>query len=193
MREKTDIYLIGVGGQGIGLLSEVLLRAADYAGLTVRGVDTHGLAQRGGTVTSHVRIGGHAHSALIKENSADIVVALERYEALRGLNSHLADGGTLVYYDTVWQPLDIRLSKNPPLDWQGISEECKKRGIRELRVASKKLVDTRMQNVVLLAEMAKHALIPGVGQQNYENALGDLLDGPVLEKNLELFKSVLLD
>lgn len=191
IEDKMDIYLIGVGGQGIGLLSEALIRAADYAGLPVRGVDTHGLAQRGGTVTSHVRIGAQAHSALIKDGAADMVVALERYEALRGLNSHLTDGGTLVYYDAVWQPLDVRLGKNPPLDWQIISEECKRRGIRDFRVKSETLADARMQNVVILAEIAKHTLISGVALEDYERALRDLLDGQVLEKNLALFNSLL--
>ena len=52
-----NIYLIGVGGQGIGLLSEILLRAADHAGYEVKGVDTHGLAQRGGIVVSHLKFG----------------------------------------------------------------------------------------------------------------------------------------
>lgn len=191
-KNKMDIYLIGVGGQGIGLLSEAILRAADHAGLPVRGVDTHGLAQRGGTVSSHVRIGEQAHSALIKEGTADMVVALERYEALRGLNSHLADGGTLVYYDAEWQPLDVRLGKGSQLETQVISEECKRGGIREFRVQSETLADTRMQNVVVLATLAKHNLIPGVTHQDYEKALQDLLGGPVLERNLALFKSLLL-
>ncbi|MCU0237509.1 MAG: 2-oxoacid:acceptor oxidoreductase family protein, partial [Acidobacteria bacterium] len=50
--ERFDIFVIGVGGQGIGLLSETLVRAADHAGMPVKGVDTHGLAQRGGIVAS---------------------------------------------------------------------------------------------------------------------------------------------
>jgi indolepyruvate ferredoxin oxidoreductase beta subunit len=48
MSEKINMYLCGVGGQGIGLLSEAVLRAYDHADYPVRGVDTHGLAQRGG-------------------------------------------------------------------------------------------------------------------------------------------------
>ena len=52
-----NVYMTGVGGQGIGLLSEILLRAADHAGHTVKGVDTHGLAQRGGIVVSSLRFG----------------------------------------------------------------------------------------------------------------------------------------
>ena len=54
--KSLNIFMIGVGGQGIGLLSEVLLRAADYAALRVKAVDTHGLAQRGGVVVSHLRL-----------------------------------------------------------------------------------------------------------------------------------------
>ena len=52
--KKFNIYLTGVGGQGIGLISEILLRAADYAGFNVKSVDTHGLAQRGGIVVSQI-------------------------------------------------------------------------------------------------------------------------------------------
>ena len=72
-----NIYLTGVGGQGIGLLIEILLRAADHAGFPVKGVDTHGLAQRGGIVVSQIRIGEEAHSPLIRQGEADLVVALE--------------------------------------------------------------------------------------------------------------------
>ncbi|MDH3576024.1 MAG: 2-oxoacid:acceptor oxidoreductase family protein, partial [Desulfobacteraceae bacterium] len=93
-----NIYLAGVGGQGIGLLSEILLRGADHAGLKVKGVDTHGLAQRGGVVVSQLRLGSRVYSPLIFQNEADLVVALEHHEALRGTNAALKDGGTLIYY-----------------------------------------------------------------------------------------------
>ena len=55
--KSLNIYLTGVGGQGIGLLTKILTRACTIAGYRVRGCDTHGLAQRGGTVVSHLRIG----------------------------------------------------------------------------------------------------------------------------------------
>ena len=84
--DNFNIYLTGVGGQGIGLLSEILIRAADHAGHRVKGVDTHGLAQRGGIVVSRIRIGDRVHTPLIPAGEADLVIALERHEALRGLN-----------------------------------------------------------------------------------------------------------
>jgi indolepyruvate ferredoxin oxidoreductase beta subunit len=74
-----NIYLAGVGGQGIGLLSEILLRAADHAGLNVIGVDTHGLAQRGGIVISLIKFDENVYSPLIGENQADLVVWISMF------------------------------------------------------------------------------------------------------------------
>jgi indolepyruvate ferredoxin oxidoreductase beta subunit len=187
---KMDIYLIGVGGQGIGLLSEVIIRAADYAGLPVRGTDTHGLAQRGGTVSSCVRIGSHAHSALIQTGCTDMVIALERNEALRGLNTQLKNGGTLIYYNTQWQPLLVRLGKEPILRTEDISAECQRRNIHEYRLEPTKLSNPKMQNIALLASIAKNNNIPDITPAHYEQALNDLLEGNKLEKNLALFHAL---
>ncbi len=189
-KNKLDIYLIGVGGQGIGLLSETLVRAADRAGLAVKGVDTHGLAQRGGMVASHVRIGAGAHSPLVMAGQADMVVALERHEALRGVNLYLRDGGTLVYYDSVWQPLNVRLKKDKALEVAVITGECRARGIREIRVFQDDLEDPRMQNVAVLAEICRQKLVAGVDGGHVEAALNDLLAGALLEKNLALFRKI---
>ena len=65
MENPFNIFLIGVGGQGIGLVSEVIARAADVAGIAVHGADTHGLAQRGGSVSSFIRLGDKAYSPMI--------------------------------------------------------------------------------------------------------------------------------
>ena len=189
-KEKFDIYIIGVGGQGVGLLSETLIRAADYAGKAVKGVDTLGLAQRGGMVVSHVRIGSNAHSPLIMAGQAEMVVALERHEALRGMNLYLQDGGTLVYYDTAWQPLNVRLKKDKMVETAVIAKECQARNIGEIRVFQAGLSDPRMQNVAVLAEICRQTLIPGVQASHVEAALNDLLAGAVLEKNLALFRKI---
>ncbi len=182
-----NIFMIGVGGQGIGLLSEVLLRAADDAGLVVKAVDTHGLAQRGGVVISHLRIGENSYSPLIASNQADLVVALERHEALRGLKMAAKDGSTLVYYNTVWQPLDVRLNLAEAITEADITRVCQARQIKEYVVFQPDLVDIRMQNVAVLAALHKGSLIPGVKEENYRQALDDLLQGKVLEQNLKLF------
>jgi indolepyruvate ferredoxin oxidoreductase beta subunit len=183
-----NIYLAGVGGQGIGLLSEILLRGADHAGIIVKGVDTHGLAQRGGIVVSQLRLGSRVYSPLILQNEADLVVALERYEALRGTNMALKDGGTLIYYNTTWQPLYVRLNLAEPVSEAMISKQCRKRNIREISLFKADLKDSRMQNIVLLANIEKYGLIPGVKKEHYLQAMDDLLQGRLLETNIELFE-----
>lgn len=184
-----DIFLTGVGGQGIGLISEVILRAADHAGLKVKGVDTHGLAQRGGIVISQVRIGENANSPLISAGNADMVVALERHEALRGMNQSLKDGGVLIYYNTVQQPLEARLNKAEEVSEELITKTCQSRNIKEYKVFVESITDSRMQNMVLLSSINKHQLIPGIKTEHYREAIGDLLQGEILDNNLKLFEA----
>ncbi len=183
-----NIFLIGVGGQGVGLLSEVLLRAADYAGFRVKAVDTHGLAQRGGVVVSQLRLGDNVFSPLIQRGQADLVVALERHEALRGLKTAARDGGTLVYYDTVWQPLDVRLNHSAEIQVSDIQRVCRARDITDYVVFHPDLEDIRMQNTAVLSTIHKNELIAGIQEIHYRNAMEDLLQGSALERNLKLFK-----
>ena len=186
--KSFNIYLTGVGGQGIGLLSEILLRSADHAGLKVKAVDTHGLAQRGGIVTSHLRFGEKIFSPLIFRNQADLVIALERHEALRGLNDALKDNGTLIYYDTSWQPLEVRINAADPVTKKMIHRICRKRNIRNLTVFKAGLKDARMQNMVVLANIEKNKLIPGIKKEHYYEAMEDLMQGTILKTNLKLFE-----
>lgn len=188
MSTNFNIFIIGVGGQGIGLLSEAIIRAAYYAELQAKGVDTHGLAQRGGTVTSQIRLGSKAFSPLIPEGKADIVIALERHEALRGMNSHLRNAGDLVFYDAVWQPLDVRMRQAEETNTKTIEAECKRREINYHRVFKDDLQNSKMQNVVVLGYISKHNLIPGISKENYLQAIKDLLKGSLLEENLKVFE-----
>lgn len=184
-----NLYLTGVGGQGIGLLSEVLLRACSHAGMTVKGVDTHGLAQRGGIVVSHLRTGISGASPMNVPGEVDLVLALERHEALRACIGQLRDGGTLAWYDAVWQPWQVRCGAAPETSVGDLEGECGRRGIRLLRVLDPTLADPRMQNTVLLAAVIREALIPGLEAVHVERALADLLAGGALQANLELLRS----
>ena len=186
-----NIYLTGVGGQGIGLLSEILLRAADHAGFPVKGVDTHGLAQRGGIVVSQIRIGNDVHSPLIRQGEADLVVALERHEAFRGITDFLKDGSTAIYYDTVWQPLPVRLNQAHEVDNDAILAHCSKKNIQVFRILKPGLSDARMQNMAVLAGIHRNQLIPGIAFDHYKNAMSDLMEGSMLEKNMALMNEVL--
>ena len=187
--ESFNIYLCGVGGQGIGLLSEILLRGADHAGFRAKAVDTHGLAQRGGIVVSHLRLGTKVHSPMVSAREADLVVALERHEALRGAETALRDGGTLIYYNTVLQPLGVRLGKEKEVSETLLIETCTARGITVHKVESANVKDPRMQNIAVLAHIQKHNLVPLVKKDHFLQAMEDLMTGSMLARNLALFNT----
>ncbi len=85
MDKVMNLFLCGVGGQGILLASEIISSACMNAGFDVKQSEVHGMAQRGGSVISHIRFGKKVHSPLIELGNADIVVSFEILEALRYL------------------------------------------------------------------------------------------------------------
>lgn len=91
---SCDVVIAGLGGQGIVLASRVLMDLALRQGLPVRGAETHGMAQRGGSVLAHVRVGACA-SPEVLPGRADLVLALEHHEGMRAL-PFLRPGGILV-------------------------------------------------------------------------------------------------
>jgi indolepyruvate ferredoxin oxidoreductase beta subunit len=182
-----NIYLCGVGGQGIGVLAAALARAAERAGLTVLACDTHGLAQRGGVVSSHIRLGDDALTPLVPEGGADLVLGLERLEALRGAVQFLKKGGRVIYYDTAYQPVAVRMGA---AKYPGVSEV--EAGVKALGgevspVAVKDLPDPRMQNVALLGRLAGLGAVPGLPAGEIEAALRELVSPALLEANLKVF------
>lgn len=93
---KKDILICGVGGQGTVLASKIIAAAAMEAGDPVHSAETIGMAQRGGPVTSHVRIGEEAYSPLIPFGNADMILAFEPAEAVRNLRYLKPDGIVIV-------------------------------------------------------------------------------------------------
>lgn len=186
---EFNIHIAGVGGQGIGLLSQALLRGVDHAGIRAIAVDTHGLAQRGGAVVSRIRCGEKVFSPLIMENQADLVLGMELHEAARGARDALKKGGTLVYLDLCWQPLLVRLGREAPMTAEKIEKTCRAFGAAAIQADAGWLEDPRMQNMVLLGAVAKNRLIPGVMPEHYVSALTDLLAGDMLKKNLAVFQA----
>jgi len=91
--ETVNMILCGLGGQGILFVTKVLARAAVDKGFHVIGAETHGMAQRGGSVVSHLRIGS-GQSSLVRAGEAHILLALEENEGYRNL-SFLAPGSTM--------------------------------------------------------------------------------------------------
>lgn len=101
-----NLLIAGVGGQGVVTLSDLVVRAALRAGYDVKQSEIHGMSQRGGAVMSHVRFGSKIHSPVIDEGSADLLLALEKLEALRALH-YLSPGGLLIVHDHAIAPIPV--------------------------------------------------------------------------------------
>lgn len=182
-----NIYMSGVGGQGIGMLAEVLSRACLDAGHRLMGCDTHGLAQRGGIVVSHLRLGEESLTPRVPQGEANLIIALERLEAVRAADEMLADGGTVVYYDTSYQPIHVRMGEAEYPPSARVEEVASRKGGRVERVALDGIEDPRMQNVALLGRVAALGAIEGVDRARLAKVLEGAIPAAALEKNMELF------
>ncbi|MDD5209473.1 MAG: 2-oxoacid:acceptor oxidoreductase family protein [Elusimicrobiales bacterium] len=184
-----NIYLCGVGGQGIGLLAAALAQAAERSGLEVHACDTHGLAQRGGVVSSHIRLGADALTPLVPEGGADLVLALERLEALRGAAQYLKKGGKVIYYDTAYQPVSVRMGQARYPSAEEVAKEVSAMEGEVSAVSIKELQDPRMQNSALLGRLAVMNAVPGLEAAAIEEVLKEIVPAAAVEENLGVFRA----
>ena len=156
---STNVILAGVGGQGAVLASKLLARAAMGRGLPVKTAETIGMAQRGGSVFSHVRMGEGAHSPLIGRGRADAIVAFEPAEAVRQL-PFLRPGGMVVTSDAPVVPVSAATG-GPAYDLPAIMFHLHERvGEKNLVIvdasaAAAKIGTAKALNVVLLGAAAR--------------------------------------
>jgi len=117
MNAKIDLLITGVGGQGNILASDIISEVALAAGYDVKKTDTLGMAQRGGSVISHVRIAEKVYSPLIKEGEVDFLLAFEKLEGVRW-TSYLKHDAIAIINNQSVPPLSVNLgvAKYPPDD-----------------------------------------------------------------------------
>ncbi len=178
---ECDIVIVGVGGQGVILISDVIGRAAVKAGKPVRGAETHGMAQRGGSVVNHTRIGCR-YSPMVSSGGADVLLALEPAEALRFAHFLSSDGVALVNINPVL-PVTVTTGKAhyPSLEeivspMRGICKEVK---AMDATALAKKAGTAQAMNVVMLGALAKYIPLP-------ENTLIDAIREVVPPKYLDI-------
>ncbi len=109
---NKSCLLCGVGGQGVVLASKLIAHAAMNKGLMVRTSETIGMAQRGGSVVSHVRMGTEVFSPMVPKQSADVILAFEPAEAVRCL-PYLRENGVVVVNKKAVKPVTATLTQNP--------------------------------------------------------------------------------
>jgi len=151
-----NILLCGVGGQGTVLASKILARSAMERGETVHTAETIGMAQRGGSVVSHVRIGDDCRSPLIARGQADVILAFEAAEAVRNL-PYLKAGGTVVVSNTAVKPVTDALAKTD-YDGQVMLDYLARQQIRLIVVDGEGLIEkcgsAKVLNIALLGAAA---------------------------------------
>jgi indolepyruvate ferredoxin oxidoreductase, beta subunit len=172
---RFDTYLVGVGGQGILTIAEILAEAAAAAGLTVSYFPSKGMAQRGGFVKAQVRLGHNVVGPNIPERGADLVIALERSEALKAVRFVKADGEFLLYND-VWAPTAVMLGKATYPTIEQVQSEVRSTGARLLAASPQDLPVYKgrpvSDNVFVLGLVMGHTALAGVLD---EDAVAELL------------------
>jgi len=182
MSKIWNILLVGVGGQGIVLSSDILSAAALAAGFDVKKSEIHGMSQRGGSVFSHVRFGERIYSPLLSEGSADILISMEEMESLRWLRFARPDTRMFVSRTRI---LPAMTEKYP----EGIEEWLKKR-FKDLTMIDteemiKKIESPKYLNTLVLGLIAE--FLP-FDDRVWESAIGRFVPEKTLPKNLEVFR-----
>lgn len=187
MLKSIDILLVGVGGQGIILASKVLAGAGQLAGYDVKVSEIHGMAQRGGSVVTQVRLGEKVHSPLISEGGADFILAFEQLEGLRYLNYAKPEGALIVneqiilpvpvlagaaeYPQDIGDFLRSKISATIMLDAGAIAVRCG---------------EPRSANMVLLGVLAR--LLP-IELKYWEQSLAEKIPAKILSVNQTAFNA----
>ena len=184
MKSVTNVIICGTGGQGILLASEVLCAAALRARNDVKKSEVHGMAQRGGSVSSHVRFGEKIYSPLVEKGCADLILSMEKMEALRWL-PYLAPHGKLVTCDLKINPMTVNtgVAEYPDVNAIIENEHLPVKLIPAVEIAEE-LGNLRVVNVVLIGAVSPHLPIDEI---HWKKAIEERVPPKALEVNLEAF------
>ena len=181
----TNILLVGVGGQGILLASEILAEAFMIAGFDVKKSEIHGMSQRGGSVVSHVRFGKKVFSPVVPEGEGDILFGFELLETCRYLHL-LRSGAKVIANDFRIQPPSVLLGQERyPDNLQGkISARFPDFQLVDgLKIATE-TGNPRVANTVLLGAVSKHLQLD---ESIWQKALRKMVPAKALDVNLKAF------
>ena len=183
--EITNVILCGTGGQGILLASEVLSIAAIKAGMDVKKSEVHGMAQRGGSVSSHVRFGEKVFSPIVEKGAADLIISMEKMEGLRWI-PFLSANGRLLVSDLEINPMTVNTGQ---AEYPDILE-----GLRDQKVSfslipafriAEELGNLRVVNVVLIG--AASTALPQIDELFWLDALREKVPPKAVDVNLKAF------
>ncbi len=182
-----NVFLAGVGGQGILLASEILCEAFLLSGYDVKKSEVHGMAQRGGAVTTHLRYGAKVFSPLIEPGTADLLVAFEKMEALRFSHFLRPEGAILANAQEIHPPsVAGGAERYPERIEERLAAVTKRLHVVDALAAALRLREVRAVNIVMVGA-ASH-LLP-LPEGAYADALGNRLPEKLVDVNLRAFKA----
>lgn len=181
----SDVILCGVGGQGTVLAAKLIARAAMNAELPVTCAETIGMAQRGGSVFSHVRLDRADASPLIAHGFADLIIGLEPAETVRQLSFLRADGSVVVSARPVI-PVSATVGGPPynlPEIMAYLQDNVAQLVVVDIDAALRKLANPKVQNVVLLGAAAQTGAL-GVTLDELRKAIHEIVPKRFIDVNL---------
>ena len=177
------VLLVGVGGQGTILAGSLLAMAAADAGLDVKVSEIHGMSQRGGSVSTVVRMGEKVESMVADPGCADVIVAFESVEALRA-QDYLREGGKMFVNDEVIVPVSVAIGNfEMPEDIEAKLDELGAVRIPAGQIA-REVGSPRSTNVVLVGALS--TALP-FSVKDWEDAISRRVPPKTVEANLEAF------
>lgn len=183
---NINCLLCGVGGQGTVLASKLIAFAAMEKGMDVRTAETIGMAQRGGCVVSHVRIGENICSPLVPKGSADIIIGFEPAEAVRCI-SYLKKGGTVIVNSKAVKPVTSSLG-GTYTDGKEMTAYLESTGanvrIIDAEEICKEVGSPKVLNIVLLAAAAKSGAL-GITVNELKSAIEKRVNPKFVEMNFK--------
>jgi indolepyruvate ferredoxin oxidoreductase beta subunit len=186
--EPINFLLVGVGGQGILTASDILAEFGLRSGYDVKKSEVHGMSQRGGAVSSHVRFGPRVYSPLIAQGEADFLLSFELLEALRWA-TFLRPAGTALVSTQRLPPIAVSSGGAHYPEPEEVRQELAGRSGRVLLVdaprAAQELGNPRVTNIVLMGTLA--ALLP-FPQAQWEETIRERMPARFVELNLQAFR-----
>jgi len=186
MSKVKSILFVGVGGQGTILASKILSQGLLESGYDVKMSEVHGMAQRGGSVSTQVRFGKKVYSPLIEKGKADIIVAFEKSEVARWLE-YLKDGGHAVVNDYEIHPVPVLIGKETYPE--GVKEQVQGEVENSIFVKAgyiaKELGNIKAQNVVLLGALIKALKLEDM---DWDGVIERLVPKKAIELNKKAFR-----
>jgi len=187
MMKTMNVTLVGVGGQGILLTSDILAKTAALAGLDVKKSEIHGMAQRGGSVISQVRFGEKVYSPIIGDGASDLLVSFERLEALRWRHLLVPNGKVLIN-DMNLTPITVSSGQQPAvtdLDARLKAEYPEALYIDAMPLA-KSVGNSRTMNMVVAGALS--CLTP-FGADVWEAAIRARVPAKLVDINIDAFEA----